>query len=178
MNEYGTKLKWANETNAEMFAKIEKQIEEGQKAEKLMNDRGAIFSQMNQKQQQLLTAGLEAEVAKEFSKYDNLLSVTNPVYKGKIKAGEFDGLLSKYLVEVKYSVSGTTKTGEFLDQFKKYINPLDQNFINVQKKPVVLFIKQFTKGGSIDQSVLRTLQKSKEIKVIIITDFKQIKNLY
>ncbi|SPE77171.1 hypothetical protein FLACOL_01163 [Flavobacterium columnare] len=178
LNEYGTKLKWANETNAEMFAKIEKQIEEGQKAEKLMNDRGAIFSQMNQKQQQLLTAGLEAEVAKEFSKYDNLLSVTNPVYKGKIKAGEFDGLLSKYLVEVKYSVSGTTKTGEFLDQFKKYINPLDQNFINVQKKPVVLFIKQFTKGGSIDQSVLRTLQKSKEIKVIIITDFKQIKNLY
>jgi len=87
-------------------------------------------------------------------------------------------LFSKYLVEVKYSVAGDTNTGKFLKQFKKYINPLDENFINVQKKLVVLFIKQFTKGGSVDQSVLKTLQQNKEIKVIIITDFKQIKKLY
>ena len=177
-NEAGTELRWANETHQEMLIKIEKQITDGKQAEKLMKERGVVFAEMNQKQQQLLTAGLEAEVVKEFSKYDKLLSVTNPVYKGKIKAGEFDGLFNKYLVEVKYNVSGTTKSGEFLDQFKKYIDPFDQNFINVQKKPVVLFIKQFSKGGSLDQNVLKTLEKSKEIKVIIITDFKQIKNLY
>ncbi|MCH4829539.1 hypothetical protein JJC04_04370 [Flavobacterium covae] len=163
-----------------MFAKIEKQIEEAQKAEKLMIERNLTFDKMNQKQQMSLTAGLEAEVAKEFSKYDEIQSVSNSVYKGKVKdpAGEFDGLFIKYLVEVKYSVSGETSSSKFLKQFKKYIEPSSKDFINVHKKPVVLFIKQFTNGGNVNQSVLKTLQNSKEIKVIIITDFKQIKNLY
>lgn len=162
-----------------MFTKIEKLIQDAKPAEKLMIDRGSTFEKLNTKQQQFLTAGLEAEVAKEFSKYDTLLSVSNPVYKiNKNIAGEFDGLFSKYLVEVKYSVSGETNTGKFLKQFKKYIDPFDEDFINIQKKPIVLFIKQFTKGGNVDQSVLKTLQKNREIKVIIITDFKQIKKLY
>ncbi|WP_294231909.1 hypothetical protein [uncultured Chryseobacterium sp.] len=178
-NEAGTELRWANETQQEMFTKIEKLIQDAKPAEKLMIERGSTFEKLNTKQQQFLTAGLEAEVAKEFSKYDELLSVSNPVYKtNKNIAGEFDGLFNKYLVEVKYSVSGETNTGKFLKQFKKYIDPFDENFINIRKKPVVLFIKQFTKGGNVDQSVLKTLQKNREIKVIIITDFKQIKKLY
>ncbi|WP_288244489.1 hypothetical protein [uncultured Chryseobacterium sp.] len=178
-NDAGTELRWANETQQEMLTKIEKLIQDAKPAEKLMIERGSAFEKLNTKQQQFLTSGLEAEVAKEFSKYDKLLSVSNPVYKvNKDIAGEFDGLFSKYLVEVKYSVAGDTNTGKFLKQFKKYTDPLDENFINVQKKPVVLFIKQFTKGGSVDQSVLKTLQQNREIKVIVITDFKQIKKLY
>ncbi|MCY1659381.1 hypothetical protein [Chryseobacterium sp. SL1] len=177
-NEAGTELRWANETMEEMLDKIEKLIEDSKPAEKLMIERGSTFEKLNTKQQQFLTSGLEAEVAKEFLKYDTLLSVSNPVYKGKIIAGEFDGLFSKYLVEVKYNVAGDTNTGKFLKQFKKYIDPSDENFINIQKKPVVLYIKQFTKGGSVDQSVLKTLRQNREIKVIVITDFKQIKKLY
>jgi hypothetical protein len=44
--------------------------------------------------QETLESG--AEVAKEFSKYDRLLCVSNPVYKAnKNIAGEFDGLFKQ-----------------------------------------------------------------------------------
>ncbi|MCO6161667.1 hypothetical protein [Flavobacterium sp. NRK F7] len=163
------------ETKEQIIKKADNFIEKAKNAHKLMLERGLNFTQMGTKQQNLLSSGLEAEVIKEFAKYDEILEFSNPVLKAGGKAGEFDGLVSEYLIEVKYNVSGETKSGKFLEQFEKYINRNHKDYINVENKKVVLFIKEFSKGGNVNQSVLKQLQKK---GVIIITELSQIKKLY
>ena len=174
-NKAGTELKWLYETKEQMIRKADDFIEKAKNAQKLMFERSMTFSQMTTKQQNLLSAGIEAEVIKEFAKYDKILEFSNPVKKVGGIAGEFDGLVEKYLIEVKYNVSGETKSGDFLKQFGKYLNPNNTDYINVKNKKVVLFIKEFSKGGNVNQSVLKELKNK---GVIIITELSQIKKLY
>lgn len=180
-NKYGTELKWLKQTREEMFTKIDDFINKGKPAYKRLDDVGGDWNAINKKQQDLLSDSLEAEVAKEFLKHDELTSFANNVFgknsKGQFKEvlGDIDVGVSKYHIEVKFNVSGTTKSSKFKNQFKKYLDETTQKYINVEGKPVVLFIKQFTNGGSVNQSVLQTLKSQ---GVIILTELDQIKKLY
>lgn len=122
----------------------------------------------------------EGEVAKAFSEIDEVKQIGTKVeYRnsGMTKygpAGDYDVLTEKYLVECKESVSKNIDS-KFLEQFDKYLDPINEKYINIGKRKVVLAIKSF-KDNALNLSH-PVLQELKNKGVIIITDINQIKNL-
>ena len=128
----------------------------------------------------------EGEVAKEIGKYDEITEFSNKFQvivngnKEKI-AGDIDVANSKYMIECKESLSHNTLTTresdgtyKFLNQFEKYTDNLNPDYINIRNKKVVLAVKNFGPGVTTDHPILKQLIDK---GVIIITDLQQIKNL-
>lgn len=121
--------------------------------------------------------GWEAEVAKELSKYDELTDFNSDVRNITLNdmAGNIDVGSKKYLIECKGSVTHNSLTDKtFLEQFEKYLNPQDPNYFNFGNKKVVLAIKVFGRGATINHKVIKILKRK---GVIVITDISDIKNL-
>lgn len=121
----------------------------------------------------------EAELAKEVSKYDQIVFFRNKIFfseKLKQIAGEFDVASTSYLFEAKHKVSmGVLNNGGLIKEIEKYVNKGVSNFINFDNRTLVLVIGKFEGGASILHPIFKTI---KEMGVIVVTDLSKIKNLY
>ncbi|WP_130734895.1 hypothetical protein [Flavobacterium sp. J27] len=160
-NKSGTKMKWLNQKGKNGILRTQKSTENFIKALEKNNKAADKWV---------------GEVADELRKYDELTDINNDIISisDNKSLGDFDVASKQFLIECKESLSYNSITTKFIKQFDKYINPLNENFVNLRNKKVVLAIGK-NDGRVLNHLFIKELQKKHNIQ--IITNTNQIKNL-
>lgn len=177
-NKAGTELRWLNQKGINGTLRNEKSIQKY--IQQLKNNTDTSEQWVG-------------EVVEEFKKIDELTDVNNKrleIRSGKkpIEAGDIDVGTLKYLVECKESLTHNTLTTkmksadkyEIIEQFDKYLNPKNVNFINPKNKKVILAVKELEEGVDLNHFIFKRLfeiAKNNKIELEIITNINQIKKL-